>query len=64
MSTHKDHSNDDHHYGFEPFEVSGLSNEDVATSCFRHDSVYVPEAHAEMASSSKRLSEELPKQAV
>ena len=60
----KDHSSDDQHYGFEPLEVSGLSHEDVATSCFHHDNVYVPEPCAEMASSSKRASEELPKQAV
>ena len=42
---------------FEPFEVSGLSYEAVATSCFHHDSVYVGEPYAEMASSSKRSSQ-------
>ena len=52
----KDHSNGDHHHGFEPFEVSRLSYEAVATSCFNHESVYLPEPYAEMVSSSKRLS--------
>ena len=45
----KDHSNDNHHHGFEPFLVSGLSYEAVAASCVLHDSVNVQEPLAEMA---------------
>ena len=35
----KDHLDNHHHHGIEFFEVSGLSHETIATSCFRHDSI-------------------------
>ena len=50
----KDNSNDNHHHGFEPFLVSGLSCEAVAASCVLRDSVNVQEPLAEMAYSLKR----------
>ena len=44
LNYNNDQSNNDHH-GFESFEVSGLSHEAVATSCFQHDR-YMCQNHA------------------
>lgn len=58
LNCNKDNSNDDCHHGFKLFEVSGLSHQAAATSCFHHDCSYVLEPCAGIASVSKRPSEE------